>query len=261
MVELWIPPHRATTYRERTNSGNFSGMPVRINIITEVNITMCWKRKFRLNRRNISPSSCRLSFRLSSLRLRSSALRPAAVRIRISRSISSWTRRRIFSRISGSSVRAGSLISSERADSISSFTSPSFRSRFSAFDMRALPRCGFLSGRTSWDLLLLAAQSSCPPLHVEEDMQDEGEHGSDGEILEEQRGVVDDPRFLLVGVDMHLSHGEVRVRPLVAFPASPGDVLRIHLRHGIARGTDVVRPVAGGAVGDRLRPETVRSEE
>ena len=49
------PPQKLMTKRERMKLGNFSGIPVRMRRMTEENITMCWKRKFRLNRRNVSP--------------------------------------------------------------------------------------------------------------------------------------------------------------------------------------------------------------
>src|SRR3990170_2280919 len=80
-------------------------------------------------------------------------------------------------------------------------------------------------------------------------MRDEGEHGADREVFEEQSGVIDDPGLLLVGVDVHLPHGEVWVRSRVAFPAGGGNVLRVDHRERVLRRADVVDPMAGATVG------------
>ena len=144
-VEYWIPPQKLMTRRERMKLGNFSGIPVRMRRMTEENITMCWKRKFRLNRRNVSPSSAVLSFFLASLARRAASLRSDTVRARRSRSNSSRTRRRIFSRSASACSGGSPETSSFTAASISLPTASLVASFRSSSDILVTPRSFVIS--------------------------------------------------------------------------------------------------------------------
>src|SRR3990172_2027161 len=259
MVECWIPPQKLMTKRERMKLGNFSGIPVMMRRMTEENITMCWKRKFRLNRRNVSPSSPCFSFFRASFARRDASLLSEAVRSLRSRSISSRTRRRIFSRSASASSGDSPETCSFTAASISLPMASLVASFRSSSDIIVAPRsfviCAFRSVLPGSPLPTQAPRSS---VHVEEDVRDEGEHGADGEPLEERRRPVDDPRLLVLRVHVDLPHREVGVGARVALPARRGHVLRVHHGEWVVRRPDVVHPVAGGAIRHRAGAELAR---